>query len=192
MFNLEQYESIANQYTKLNTYREHLKLNIEKNSQRIDSLKQDYEDAQKARLVIIETAQEIQTKVQHTIGDLVTMALEAIFPEPYKFTLDFVTKRNHTECEIWLERGGERSKPVDSVGGGVLDIMSLACRIAFWVLEKPRGLLVLDETCKFVSADYRPLAAEMIRSLAGKLDLQVIMTTHLPELFEIADTVVEL
>lgn len=192
MFDPDQYESIAQQYTKMQTYREHLKLNIDKNSKQLTTLKTDYDDALKARVLIQDTAQEIQNTVQHQIENLVSTALEAVFPDPYTFKLTFVQKRNKTECEIWLCKNDEMIKPTDNVGGGVLDILSIACRISFWTFNKTFPLLIMDEPAKFVSRKYQPLVAELFKMLSEKLEMQMIIASHIDEIIEVADEVLEL
>jgi DNA repair exonuclease SbcCD ATPase subunit len=150
-----------------------------------------YNNALKARILLQEAAEATQRNIEHQLGSLVTMALKSIFREPYEFRVRFEQKRNKTECLLLLVRNGEEINPVDAVGGGVLDVISFALRIAFWCLRRTRPFFAFDEPFKFVSANYRPDVGEMIRMLSRRLGLQFLMVSHLEELLPYADNLVE-
>jgi ABC-type molybdenum transport system ATPase subunit/photorepair protein PhrA len=52
------------------------------------------------------------------------------------------------------------------------------------VLHKPplRRLLVLDESFRFVSKEFRPGIAQLLEELSGELGVQIISVSHIPEL----------
>ena len=150
------------------------------------------EAAIEARRIFQELAQQTQKTIEDKINGLVTMALEAIFPDPYKFNLRFVQKRNKTECEIILEKHGQEMKPMDAAGGGVIDVISMICRISFWALKRKRPVLILDEPAKFVSRDLLPKVAELLKTISSKMGMQMIVITHLPELAKCADQTIEI
>jgi DNA repair exonuclease SbcCD ATPase subunit len=154
---------------------------------------QRHEASQKARILLQEIATVTQKKVEQRISQLVTMALEAVFPDPYKFVLEFVPKRNQTECLLWFEKNGERMKPIDSSGGGAVDVASFALRVAFLSIDKKsRRVVICDEPFRFVSRNYLHRCGEMIRTLSEKRDIQFIIVTHLKELIESADKVFDI
>jgi DNA repair exonuclease SbcCD ATPase subunit len=154
---------------------------------------QRYENSIKARLVLQDKAQKLQKKVEHCLGSLVTMALASIFNDPYTCIVEFVKKRNKTECEIWLEKHGERMKALDSSGGGISDVASFALRVAFLSMTKnARNTIICDEPFKFVSNDNIPRCCEMVKMLSDERNLQFIIVTHIRELIRVADKVFEL
>lgn len=122
-----------------------------------------------------------------------TMALETIFDDPYEFKIEFVVKRNKTECELIFEKNGVTCHPLSASGGGVIDTASFALRIALWTLQTPRSrnTIILDEPFKFLSKDLLPRASDLLKELSEKLNLQFIIVTHLDELTECADKTFE-
>ncbi|ETR66913.1 MAG: chromosome segregation ATPase [Candidatus Magnetoglobus multicellularis str. Araruama] len=104
--------------------------------------------------------------------------------------IDFISKRNKTECEIYLlDDDGNRVNPLDDNGGGLSDIVSFSLRMASWAISSTDNLIVLDEPFKFLSKELRPLAGNLLKELSNKLNLQVIMVTHDQEMIDIADKI---
>jgi DNA repair exonuclease SbcCD ATPase subunit len=146
-----------------------------------------------AQLVIQEVAQKTQEELSWYVDDMVTAALEAVFPEDdWRFRLEFVQRRGKTEADMFLEDGkGNRVKPSDAEGGGLVDVASFALRVCLWSLSKSsRPTMVLDEPLKFLSRDLLPRAGELVKTLSDRLGLQMIVVSHLDELIDEADRVV--
>jgi len=142
---------------------------------------------EQAQVVIQTVAQQTQEQLQYHIEDLVTKALEAVFPDPYAFQLRFTLKRGKTEAEISLVKDGEAMSPVSSTGGGVIDVAAFALRVALWALGNSDNTIILDEPFKHLSAAFQPKAGEMMKELSEQLGLQFIMVTHVRQLEESAD-----
>ena len=144
-----------------------------------------------ARLV----SETTQNNLTIQISDLVGTALEAIFPDPYTLDLSFESRRGKTEVDISFLRGEEEMKldPMDSTGGGPVDVAAFALRIALWSLQSPRSrpVLVLDEPFRFVSRDLQEKAAELLKELSDKLGIQIILVTHENSIIDQVDQVVE-
>ncbi|MCP4475372.1 MAG: hypothetical protein GY821_12570 [Gammaproteobacteria bacterium] len=147
--------------------------------------------SEKALFIIQKVARDTQAELEYHISDVVSMALDTIFDDPYKFKIEFVLKRNKTECELLLEKKGEKINPLSACGGGVIDVVSFALRIALWTLQTPksRNTFILDEPFKFLSKDLLPRASELLKELSDRLNIQFIIVTHLDELSECADKV---
>jgi DNA repair exonuclease SbcCD ATPase subunit len=147
--------------------------------------------SEKARAIIQKVARETQQSLEYHVGELVSLALSGIFPDPYKFVVEFVERRNKTECDLYFERGGEYVHPFEASGGGAVDVASFALRSSIWSLGGSRNVLGLDEPFRFLSRELQPRAAEMLKEISHRLGLQVIMITHSPDLVEGADKVFE-
>ena len=79
--------------------------------------------------------------------------------------------------------------PLNQVGGGVIDVASLALRLACILLTKPRRrkLLVLDEPLKNVRGrDNRKKVKAMLEALTNELGVQVIINVDLDSYPEFA------
>jgi len=153
---------------------------------------QFYEDALKARSILQTAAENTQKVMETQMSTLVTSALEGIFPDPYQFVVRFVQRRNKTECDLLFSKNGEEFKPVESSGGGPLDIASFALRVAFWCIQSNRPTIILDEPFKFLSVDLQPKAGELLKRLSEELGIQFIVITHLTELLPYGDNVIKI
>jgi DNA repair exonuclease SbcCD ATPase subunit len=143
-------------------------------------------------LFILQTvAKQTQEQLEYKISELVSLALESVFDNPYKMRLVYETKRNKTEASILFERGGEQFFPIQASGGGAVDIAAFALRVALWSLadKKTDNVLVLDEPFRFLSRDKLERAGLMMKEISEKLGLQIVMVSHLDELIAGADKV---
>ena len=80
---------------------------------------------------------------------------------------------------------------MDSNGGGLVDAISAGLRIACLCLSSRDKVLFLDEPMKFLSADIKPIMADLLKELSHKLGIQIIMVTHDTEFAAIADKTFE-
>jgi DNA repair exonuclease SbcCD ATPase subunit len=154
-------------------------------------LKEDLISVEEAQFAIQSVAQETQSQLRIHISSIVSMALDSIFEEPYKFDINFVIKRGQTEASIKFKKDGNEIDPMSASGGGPVDIAAFALRIALWNISKPKpnNTIILDEPLKFLSKDLRPRAGLLFKELSKSLGIQFIIVTHDPELIEIADKI---
>ena len=164
----------------------------------IDSIVLEVKDLQRqskhheeAQEIIRQVALKTQQQLQYHISDIASMALDAVFPDPYELIAEFVQKRNKTECDLYFTRDGEKADPLSAAGGGAVDVASFALRVASWSMRTPkyRNTLILDEPFQYLSSDLLPKASEMIKEISKELRLQIIMVSHSEELIEEADKV---
>lgn len=148
-----------------------------------------HENAVKARALVQGVAETTQKKMEHHVGNVVSLAEAAVFPNPYQFEIEFVQRRNKTECDVWFVRGEDKMEPVASSGGGTLDVASFALRCLFLSLRDVRPVVVLDEPFRFVSVDLQEKCGAMIKAISERLGLQVLMVSHLPRIYSGADKV---
>ena len=150
------------------------------------------EALEKARAFLQTIAQETQEQLKIHVEDIVQLALDTCFPDKYQFIISFEVSRGVTTAVMsFLDiESGKSISPMDASGGGVVDLASFALRIAAWTLEgRTDNVIILDEPMKFLSRDLILQAAKVMKTLSEKLNLQFIMSTHIPELIDIADTV---
>jgi len=148
--------------------------------------------AEQALAITQEVARQTQSQIKLHIEDIISMALEYILDDPYKFELDFVVKRNKTECDIYFVRDGKRIKPIDQSGGGAVDIASFASRIALWSLGDTDNVLIFDEPFKFVSREYQLKVGELLKKLSDQLGLQILMVSHNSNFIQQSDNIIEI
>lgn len=174
-------------------------LNSQVNELKVDlkNLKKEIKTSKKAGVIIRTVAQETQKLIECHISELVTLALRSIFINPYTFHLEFIQKRNKTECYFFFERDKHKINPFLEAGGGVIDVASFALRVAIWVLSKPkyRNVLIFDEPFKNINDKTREThrrVAKIVKMLSDKLQVQFIVITMIPELEEVANKTFEL
>ena len=158
----------------------------------IDTIDNNMQYAEQALAITQEVARQTQSQIKLHIEDIISMALEYILDDPYKFELDFVVKRNKTECDIYFVRDGKRIKPIDQSGGGAVDIASFASRIALWSLGDTDNVLVFDEPFKFVSREYQLKVGELLKKLSDQLGLQILMVSHNSNFIQQSDNIIEI
>ena len=131
-----------------------------------------------------------QSQLSEQISGIVTSALAAV-NFSYSFVIEFVQRRNTTECDLWFKRNGKLYKPLSSCGFGAADIASLALRVSYLKLDgEARNVLVLDEPTRALSLDKHELASMMIKELSRmEGGLQFIIVTHSVLLSSYADKV---
>ena len=147
------------------------------------SVEKHLADCQEAQAFLQTAARVVQETAHQQIAAVVTKCLRAVFGEDaYEFRIHFEQKRGKTEARFAFVRGGEEFGPLDSSGGGVVDVASFALRLAALLLSRPavRRLLVLDEPFKHLSKEYRPQVRDLILSLAEDLGVQFVIVTHDP------------
>jgi DNA repair exonuclease SbcCD ATPase subunit len=98
---------------------------------------------------------------------------------PYILELDFVERRNKTECDIYFVRDGLKIDPF-SGGGGAIDVAAFALRVAMWTMQQPksRPALILDEPFKHLKGEEaNRKVLEMVSKISKKLGIQIIMVS---------------
>lgn len=156
----------------------------------------ELESTEHAREVVRKAAIATQETISFHIQDVVTLALASVFQRGYRFNMEFVERRGKTECDLSLvdHTSGERVSPLDATGGGVVDVVSFALRVAMWAMGSPRkrSVICLDEPFKHLSGGLLPFAGQMLKEISKRLKIQFIVITHDSRLMETADKVVEL
>lgn len=153
--------------------------------------KRDLRRHEQAREIIREVGLKTQQQLQYHISDITSLALEAVFNNPYELKVEFVQRRNKTECDLLFVRKDNSINPLDSSGGGAVDVAAFALRIASWSMSIPRSrnTIIMDEPLRFLSEEYQEKASMMIKEISKKLGIQFIIVTHEPVLTTYADKI---
>ncbi|MDQ0416929.1 DNA repair exonuclease SbcCD ATPase subunit [Croceifilum oryzae] len=128
---------------------------------------------------------------------LVTRALQMVFGPAFSFVIELSEAGKNPSAEFFVVTDWDgmqvKNKPQDSRGGGIVDIISLALRIALITTIQPRveGPLILDEPGKHVSKDYVVPMVQFLQLISQTYGRQIILVTHNSDLTESADQVYE-
>jgi DNA repair exonuclease SbcCD ATPase subunit len=137
-------------------------------------------DLEQAQAIIQLVAQATQEELKYYISEIVSLAEAAVFDDPYELDVDFVQRRNQTECDLWFLKEGERIHPLTASGGGAVNVAAFALRVSLWTLQKPqtRPVMILDEPAQNIKGDDANIRfIQMVKSVSRRLGLQIIMVS---------------
>lgn len=159
--------------------------------------KKAYDDTVVAQTIIHTASRNTQNKLKKSIEEIVTTSVASVFgDESYDFVVEFETKNNRTHCLLFFkDADGEMFNGEDDLGGSVSDIGAFACRVSLWTLmgdNRTSPIFLLDENMKHLSESYRALGSALLKAFCDKLGMQIIISTHLNELIENADSSIEI
>lgn len=162
---------------------------IENANSKLEGLKILALNIEHAQIIIQQVAQQTQAQLVWYINDMVSASIDSIFPDDeYKFFMEFIQRRGVTEADILLaDSKDNRIKPKDADGGGLSNVVAFSLRIALWSLSKAtRPVFILDEPFHFLhSSDAHSRIVELLKMIAEKLNVQIIMVTGEDESEEI-------
>ncbi|WFA09742.1 ATPase [Tissierella sp. Yu-01] len=164
--------------------RDKLKEQLKENEVLLAETQEQIELLDKVTLVFQKTSEFARKQAKRQIETIVTKCLQYIFETNIEFEIEINELRNKANAEFYVinETDGLtiKTKPELSRGGGIVDIVSLALRIAFLQIHKPpiEGPLILDEPAKHVSEDYIYNVGEFLKQTSEMFNRQIIMVTH--------------
>lgn len=174
---------------------DHLQKGIRDSESSLKELEQAQIFLEQAQAILQTVAQQTQQELEFRVSELVTLALDSVFPDPYQLKLVFSLRRGRTEADLmFVKRGGEEGfDPLSASGGGPVDVASFALRVSLWSLARPRtrNTILLDEPFRYVSRDLQPQAGDMLKMVSEKLGIQFLIVTHETTLMEKADRTFE-
>lgn len=192
-------QQLRNQLEQQKGQKAQIEKSIALSKQETKGQKRNLRRHEQAREVIREVGLKTQQQLQYHISDITSLALEAVFDNPYELVVEFVQRRNKTECDLFFVRNGNRMNPIDSSGVGAIDVAAFALRVASWSMQYPksRNVLILDEPFKHLKGKKpNQRVLEMIKQISEKLNFQIIMISdeRIPreDIIEAADKVFEM
>lgn len=147
----------------------------------VDCLTQRKKDIDAAVAIIQGVAAATQDQLRVRLEGITQTALDVVFPGTYIFKVEFTPRRGRTEVDMWLDKDGTRMDPLDSNGGGVVDVISLALRICCLTLSTNARVLLLDEPFKFIRGKARQRLGDMLKAISRRLGIQVIMVADVSD-----------
>lgn len=178
------------EYLKLSKFRKQLERKIGQRQQvlkdykfvkeQIKDLKREIRISKEAQTIIQVVAKETQQELEYRIAEPVSLCLSSVFDDPYEFIVDFVIRREKTECDLLFGRRGMTLKPVDASGIGNVDVAGFGTRVAVWSLSSPRSrpVLILDEPFKHLKGiEQNILVIQMVKTISVQLGLQIVMVS---------------
>jgi DNA repair exonuclease SbcCD ATPase subunit len=159
----------------------------------LDEFREHEQVFEQVIVLLQQTSEHARKQAREQIEMLVTNTLRSVFGPDYAFKILLTEKAGRPEAEFYVvsNYAGEQleTRPQDSRGGGVVDVVSLGLRIAMLETYRPRleGALILDEPAKHVSDDFIQPTAQFLKTISDFFGRQVIMVTHDDHLAETAE-----
>lgn len=124
------------------------------------------------------------------IESIVSDGLRRVFDDP---TLSLVVEKKAQArgnvYRLLVSNGGDPYDPMNSYGGGVVNVIGLLLRLILIKRFKLAKLIVLDEQFNGVSSDYLPTVSALLKTLTDKHGYTILAVTHQPILADAADSI---
>ncbi|WP_059105235.1 ATP-binding protein [Shouchella shacheensis] len=181
------------QWTRLDEKRRLLKERFDAANAELEAYRETSDTYEKARVLLQQSAEYARRQAKQQMETLVTNALQYVFGPLISFQIELEEHGSKAVAEMYVVSDYEgtrvKTKPQDARGGGVVDIVTLALRVALMETVQPRvqGPLLLDEPGKHVSGEYTYYLYEFLKSLSTMFGRQILMITHNTHLTESGD-----
>lgn len=163
---------------------------LEKEIEKIDLM--SYEEAE---MILEKLSEKQRTEACKKLEELCTFALQYAISPDLEAKIEISRLRGKPAAQLYIlnKKTGLESSPMDSNGGGVVDIVSTALRYIVtevWSDPAINGPVVLDEAYKHLSKEYTPLIANFLQEISRDFDRQTILCTHNDFISQTADKIV--
>lgn len=172
---------------------EKIKEQLTESNKNIEKISLDLELLEKVNVLFQKTSEFARNQAKTQIESLVTNCLQFVFDDNLEFQIEIKELNGRPSANFFVITQNKDSQvklePELSRGGGVVDVVSLALRIAFLEVHKPKieGPLMLDEPAKHVSSDYIFNVSSFLKKVSELFGRQIIMITHNDFLAAIGD-----
>lgn len=142
------------------------------------------------QILLQKTSEFAREQIKARVEEIVSQALNVVFGGTHRFIIGLDVRAGQPVADYYLDDGQvitKLEKPDYDRGGGKIDVICLALKLAIGELEGIKGPLFLDEVGKHVSKEYRPHVAYFLKQYSAQFDRQIILITHSTELAEIGD-----
>jgi DNA repair exonuclease SbcCD ATPase subunit len=189
---------MVNRYNKAKGQLELLEHQLTETEGNLGSVQYNLDIWRQVQILFGKVSEYARAQLKLRIEETVTAALQGIMnDDKIRFQIAMKTFNNQPAAE-WLVisycDGAEVAvSPEDARGGGIVDIVSIALRLAMMELARPKpgGPLMFDEPGKHVSWEYAPNLAHVLKEYAQSTGRQIVMVTHNDDLAEVADITIQ-
>jgi hypothetical protein len=186
-------ENLKMSFNSRKAKQQYIEKQIESRKKTVVEKKEHLKDLKEAREIVVLVGKLSIETLKQCIESLITTAIRDVYQMPYKFILQFETKAGKNVCQPLVQEGdNEPEIPKDEMGVGILDVISIAWRFIMWSIEVPRSraFFYLDEPLRHVGqGDILLRAGMMLRKIANRLEVQLLVNSHHPDIIVIADRV---
>jgi len=181
------------EYGMKKSIKEKLEKDLSTKEQELEKVANTIDVLEQVRLLLQRASEYAREQIKQQIEMLVTHCLQFVFGPNLEFVIELDEVRGKSSAEFYVVSTYDdikiKTKPQDARGGGIVDVISLALRIA--VIQSTDmykdGPIILDEPAKHVSSEFINNVAQFLKQISSVFHRQIIMVTHNQYLSEIAD-----
>lgn len=189
-------DRVIHEYEQSLLHLKHLEKEMERNNNQLDEINEEISLLEEVQIFLQELAEVARHQIKDGLEKVVTLCLQAIFGPSMSFEIELDTSRNNTIVRFYVvnTEGGRvvRDSPEDSMGGGVIDTVSIGLRFGLLKILNPEpiGPIILDEPAKMVSNDKVEAVADLLKELTMMFDKQNILVTHQSSIMDVVDNAI--
>lgn len=177
-----QFNNIKNLYNQKLGQLQALQERVSLAQNKIIELKSKEDNLAKASLFLQSLSDQTRLQVLDRISGIVTECLQVVKDPNIEFKMVLQTKANQPVLEMWVrdKTTDQLYDAVQSMGGGLCDLISLSLRISLLCKWTPplSKILILDEIGKHISVKDQELLAEFVRKISEVLGIQFVWISH--------------
>lgn len=162
---------------------------LQRNQDKIKELEEKKAMNVKALAVLDKAIQIISANGIGKIESIVSDGLNLVFDQDLQLILERKEGVKGDSYRIMVKQGDVIGPPIDTMGGGVVNVISFLLRVIMIQRFKLNKVIILDEAFNNVSADHLPKVSEMLRSLCDDHGYTILSITQAPLLASAAERV---
>jgi len=192
------YDNLLRDYNSKEGKRDLLLKNIQDKESKIQVMDKRIELLQKTSLFLQLAAEALRATTKKRIEDLVTFALQTIMGDGYRFEIKYEILRNAPNARfiVWTKMGDEwvELDPINSKGGSISDVLSIAMRIIFLRLSLPviEGPMIIDEEGESFDDINLEKMGQFMKDMSKTMNRQIISITHEEKFLPYASKVIKI
>ena len=175
-------EEIKNKLISLSAQEKLLKAQKKEIVKVLSGLEKELIDTKKALNLCTKVAEETQKEFGDQLSALVTSCLQIVMVDAvYEFKIKFESKRNATSVDFTLLKNGMEQEIMAASGGGIVQLCSVALRLALHQLKLPRSrdTIIIDEGLSALRGrENMERVYFMLSTMCEKLGIQIIMISN--------------
>ena len=162
---------------------------LERNQAKIQELETKKQMNVKALAVLDKAIQVISANGLGKVESIVSDGLNLVFDQDLQLVLERKEGAKGDSYRLMVKQGDVVGPPMDTMGGGVVNVISFLLRVIMIQRFKLSKMIVLDESFSNVSEAHIPAVSEMLKSLCDDHGYTILLVTHQSKFTAYADRV---
>lgn len=153
---------------------------LKRNQDRVTDLESQKVMNLKALAVIDKAIQVISANGIGRVESIVSDGLKLVFDQDIKLIVERKEGVRGDSYRLMVQQGEVVGPPIDTMGGGVVNVISFLLRVIMIQRFRLNKFIALDESFSNISADRTSKVSEMLRSLCDDHGYTILLITQQP------------